>query len=100
MAKQSDARVWLRDNGYVDAANMIDEIMAEWATLGKKTRRNWWDKLAGTRDGRPCTVAGRAFPVLAAARSRKGYPAVGAAVARSGAEAAPGIVLSNRWPRR
>nr|VFJ88766.1 MAG: hypothetical protein BECKH772A_GA0070896_100113 [Candidatus Kentron sp. H]VFJ90327.1 MAG: hypothetical protein BECKH772B_GA0070898_100095 [Candidatus Kentron sp. H]VFJ97001.1 MAG: hypothetical protein BECKH772C_GA0070978_100103 [Candidatus Kentron sp. H] len=44
---KSDARQWLRDNGYVDVADTIDALMDDWRQQGKKTRRNWWDVLAG-----------------------------------------------------
>jgi len=33
-----DARVYLRKNGYWDVADLIDKIMAEWATAENKTR--------------------------------------------------------------
>lgn len=40
-------RVWLRENGYPEVADMINEIQAEWKISGKHTRRNWWDVLSG-----------------------------------------------------
>ncbi|GAH74575.1 unnamed protein product, partial [marine sediment metagenome] len=44
MATQAiSIRRWLVDNHYGDIAKLIDEVMAEWAQQGKKTRRNWWD---------------------------------------------------------
>ena len=45
------ARKWLRENGYSETADLIDEVMEEWKRFGKKTRRNWWD--AGRRSGNP-----------------------------------------------
>src|SRR5689334_12590330 len=48
--------------------------MAGWRKRGVTTRRNWWDVLAGDREGNPCKVGGVVFPVLAAARRRKGWP--------------------------
>lgn len=74
MTTEKDARVWLRVNGYPEIANQIDAIMAGWRKRGVKTRRNWWDILAGDREGRPRKVGSVAFPVLAAARRRKRWP--------------------------
>lgn len=68
------ARQWLRENGYYETALMIDEIEDEWQRAGKKTRRNWWDVLAGDRKGAPRTIEGRLFPVLKAAQIRQGVP--------------------------
>lgn len=74
MTAENDARVWLRANGHDDVADRIDGIMEVWRERGVKTRRNWWDVLAGDRDGNARQVEGTAFPVLAAARRRKGWP--------------------------
>ncbi len=69
---RSDARPWLRHNGYGYVADLIDGVIAGWSAAGKGNRKNWWDVLAGGAGGRACTVAGRAFPVLAIAQQRKG----------------------------
>jgi len=74
MTKEQDARVWLRANGHGDVADPIDTLMEEWRERGVKTRRNWWDVLAGDREGNPRKVQGITFPVLAVARRRKGWP--------------------------
>jgi hypothetical protein len=74
MTTNKDARVWLRDNGYIEIADQIDAIMEGWRERDVKTRRNWWDVLAGNREGRAYKIEGIAFPVLAAARRRKGWP--------------------------
>lgn len=73
MTTENDARVWLRANGHADVADRIDAIMAARHKRGVKTRRNWWDVLAGDREGSPRKVEGVTFPVLAAARRRKGW---------------------------
>ena len=70
--KLPDAKQWLSEHGFAAVSAQIAEIEAEWARAGKKTRRNWWDVLAGGADGKPRTVAGRTFPVLEHARRRKG----------------------------
>lgn len=97
MANADDARVWLREFGYPDIADAIDRIMADWRARGVATRRNWWDVLAGTREGRPISVSGTTFPVLVAARERKGYGPVDNAVRRSNSEIVPGPILQARW---
>lgn len=67
-----DIRIWLKDNKYEDIAALIDEIMAEMKRRQVKTRRNWWEVLAGDNKGRPRTVYGKEFPILKAAQIRKG----------------------------
>lgn len=95
-----DTRHWLRANGYDDIADMIDEIMHEWQAAGKKTRRNWWDVLAGRKNGAPCVREGREFPVLRAAQLRQGKPVTENAVCRNVEEEIPIIIVSGRWPNQ
>lgn len=66
-----EVRSWLRGNGYAEVAASIDAIIDSWVKAGLRTRRNWWDVLAGGPDGRPRKVAGTVFPVLEAARVRQ-----------------------------
>ncbi len=100
MDSRPSARQWLRDNGYTDVADMIDEIMAEWRDAGNGQRRNWWAVLAGGKDGVPIVVAGRKFPVLAAAQSRQGLkPSKGALRRKRRETKPPPIRISNRWPQ-
>lgn len=87
--QKGSMRHWLRTNGYVDVANMIDEVMAEWSAAGVTTRRNWWDVLAGDDKGAPRKVAGREFPVLAAAQRRQKRPVTANAIQRSKSEPLP-----------
>lgn len=61
---------------------------------GVKTRRNWWDVLAGDREGNPRKVEGVTFPVLAAARRRKGWPPCDSEIGAGEAAPAP---KANRW---
>lgn len=98
MSETDLARVWLRANGYGDVADLIDEVMEEWRRAGKKTRRNWWDVLAGGKDGRPCVIAGRVFPVLMAAQRRQGKPITENAICRKEEENPPPIRRTGRWP--
>src|SRR5690348_8752274 len=69
--KEDDVRTWLRANGHSDIATMIDEIIGEWKSQGKRTRRNWWDVLAGGSNGEPLRVAGREFPIIDEAKRRR-----------------------------
>ena len=87
MSGNDECRRWLRENGYEDIADRIDAIILKWKTEGKKTRRNWWDILAGGKGGKPCTVAGYEFPVLKSAQRRKGVPITPYAISRSRKEA-------------
>ena len=76
------ARNWLRANGYEDIASLIDEVMTELEARGSKQRRNWWDVLAGSVNGRPLVVSGREFPVLQVAQRRQGKPLTPNAISR------------------
>ena len=68
--------VWLRANGYADVAERIEKIVANWKVNGVKTRRNWWDILAGDKVGKEREVAGERFPIIASIRERQGYPPI------------------------
>lgn len=93
----SDARVWLRDNGYSDVADLIDAMLERWAKANKATRRNWWDTLAGGKGGRRYTVEGREFPVLASAQRRQGKPVTANAIQRNRTEKPPPVRELARW---
>lgn len=93
------ARQWLVENGYSDVAQMIDEIMAKWKTAGKKTRRDWWEVLAGDKDGNPRVVEGRKFPVIKAARIRQQLKPTAGCISRHRGEKALPILPQNRWTR-
>jgi DNA adenine methylase len=69
--RQGDVRSWLRTHGHEDVAVKIDAAMRKGAREGRKTRRNWWDVLAGDKSGNPRKVLGIAFPVLEGARRRQ-----------------------------
>ncbi len=89
MASDEQARHWLRSNGYDDIADKIDAIMDEWRAAGKKTRRNWWELLAGGKGGRPRRIAGREFSVLRSAQIREGLPVTKNAIRRRPNEKPP-----------
>ena len=89
--RQDDARVWLRENGYGDIADRIEGVMVRWKSEGKRTRRNWWEILAGHKDGRPRVASGVEFPVLRAARIRQELDHVHNAISRHPDEAPPPI---------
>jgi hypothetical protein len=93
-------RDWLRQNGYEDVRELIDEVIAELAAKGSKERRNWWDVLAGGKDGAPIVVAGREFPVLRAAQIRQGKPVTPNAIYRNENEQPLDVVRTGRWPKK
>ena len=92
------ARKWLRENGYPEIAAQIDEIMQEWKSTGRGTRRNWWEILAGDKDGNPRTVEGREFPVLRVVRRRQQLPEAEGTIYH-GEKRAPPIVAQERWAK-
>lgn len=96
----TDARVWLCQNGYDDVAERIDAALEHWAATGKSTRRNWWNTLSGGIDGRPYTIEGTEFPVLATAQRRQGKPVTPNAIQRNAREQAPPVRVNGRWPAR
>ncbi len=63
---------WLLENGYGGILTKIRQVEDRWKQQGKKTRRNWWDVLAGRKSGEAIIIEGVRFPVLGAARLRKG----------------------------
>ncbi len=101
MAEQDAARQWLRENGYEDIADSIDAFIAEWKATGKRTRRNWWETLAGDSQGNPRTIYGKEFPVLKVARLRQGLPVTPNAISRPGEKTPPPPAqASGRWPKK
>lgn len=90
-------RTWLLVNGYSDVAKLIDDIQAEWKASGKHTRRNWWEVLAGGKNGVPHVIYGHQFPVLQAAQIRQGKPVTKNAIKTNDEEHAPPVVEGGRW---
>lgn len=97
MTSDTDARAWLRANDYGDVADQIDKITERWRVKGVRTRRNWWEILAGSVGGDARSVDGVVFPVLAAFRRRNGMPAVKEAIERTPGEVAPFAMKQRRW---
>ncbi len=95
--ERMQARHWLIENNYSDIATLIDDVQQEWRVAGKRTRRNWWEILAGGADGKPRIVGGRPFPVLRAAQRRQGVPETDNAECRNSREDFPFIQLTGRW---
>ena len=88
---------WLSENDYQDVAALIDEVETAWKSQGKRTRRNWWEILAGTKDGKPRVVAGRTFPILRAAQLRQGLKETPNALCRNRKEPIPPLLVPGRW---
>jgi hypothetical protein len=85
---------------YPSVAALIEEVMAVLDAAGVKTRRNWWDVLAGTADGRPVTVAGRVFPILEVAQLRQGRAVTANAIPRPPGEPDPPGFRFGPWKQR
>lgn len=92
-----NARRWLAENGYEDVVALINEVEAEWKARSAKTRRDWWDILAGDSQGGSRVIAGRPFPVLWAAQKRQGRPPTKNALKRNRSEVPPPVRRSARW---
>ena len=94
---KSSIRQWLVDNNYNDVAELIDEVTAKWDLQGKRTRRNWWEVLAGDKNGKSRTIEGKEFPVLSAARIRQGLPKAKGSLCRNKNEVVPNVIEQLRW---
>jgi DNA adenine methylase len=90
-------RHWLLENHYEDVAALIDEVALKWEKEGAATRRNWWDVLAGDREGKAAIVKGVKFPVLRAARIRKGLKVTAGCLCRNKNEEIPPVRKTGRW---
>jgi len=91
------AKAWLARNGYEDYVALINQVEAEWKAKGSKERKNWWLIMSGGVNGRPKTVCGRVFPVLAAFQERQGKAVTENAERRNANEVAPKIQKQARW---
>lgn len=93
------ARDWLVASGYEDINQEIEKIMREWKSRGTRTRRDWWDVLAGTAKGAPCVINGIGFPILSAARIRKGWPPIQGSLCRNMDQPTPSVATQVRWSK-
>ena len=93
-------RQWLLENNYPDVAELIHQALARIGTKGRKSRRNWWDTLAGGPGGRPLRREGITFPVLRVAQIRQGKAVTPNAIWRSSKEVPPEVVATDRWIKR
>lgn len=93
-------RQWLAANNYSDVTAKIDKVMGIWEKAGKNTRRNWWDVLAGSKDGKPKMIEGVLFPVLCVARARKGWKATTQCLQRNTNEDPLPVMAQPRWKER
>lgn len=99
MPQNISVRNWLVQNNYEDVAALVDTVMDGWKVKGTKTRRSWWDVLAGGKNGKPRTIEGVTFPVLKAAQIRMGVPVTDNAICRENEENIPLKTISGRWVR-
>jgi hypothetical protein len=94
------ARRWLGENGYTEALVKVDLAISRITAKGKKSRRDWWQTLAGGVDGKPSVREGIEFPVLRAAQIRQGKPITANAICLNEDEEIPAVVSTKRWRRR
>lgn len=92
-------RQWLLENGYEDVAALIDQALAKIQSKERKSRRNWWDTLAGGPGGKPSVREGIEFPVLRVAQIRQSILVTPNAICRDEQERPPDVVTTNRWPQ-
>ena len=90
----------MREHGYEDIDELIQQIEDTYAAKGTKSRRSWWLALAGTPAGRCRHYEGITLPILKAARQREGYPPAEGAIERTPGEQAPKKQAQGRWGGR
>jgi hypothetical protein len=93
-------RQWLAANGYEDVVALIDEAIRRIEAKGRKSRRNWWDTLAGGPGGKPSVREEIEFPVLRVAQIRQAVPVTPNAICRNQKEQPPDVVMTDRWKRK
>lgn len=96
------ARVWLRSNGYVDVAEIIDNFIEYNKSIKSGERRNYWDLLAGRKDGECNKRNGFIFPILESVRSSRKpeYLPSKNAIKRNKYEKIPLPVKQGRWKKQ
>ncbi len=92
-------RKWLIINSYGDIEILIDKVMDIWKIKGAKTRRNWWEVLAGGKNGKPRIIEGIYFPVLKAAQIREHVNITQNAICRNENEEIPKKKINGRWDK-
>ncbi len=96
-SSSENVKAWLARHGYDDYVALVNQVEAEWKAKGSKERRDWWLIMSGGNNGRPKTVCGHVFPVLAAFQERHGKPVTENAERRHTNEVAPKIQKQARW---
>lgn len=97
ITESETAKEWLVRNNYEDVRRRIERVEARWLKSGKKTRRNWWDVLAGSVGGRPSKIEGVKLPILRAARLRKNWGPAKHELCRNTDEIVPIPKAQPRW---
>ena len=93
------AKEWLSQNNYEDILKKISAVERSWKRKGIKTRRDWWEILAGNKNGTPRSVDGKKFPILCAARKRKGWGETHNCLSRNSNETIPLVIPQIRWEK-
>lgn len=98
MKLQKDSCIkWLHDNDYKEVVQLIEELMNRWKREGNKQRRNWWEVLAGGKNGVPKVINGVTFPVLKIAQLRMRKDVTPNAISKNKKEQLPPERVNNRW---
>jgi hypothetical protein len=84
-----NTKEWLFQKGYGDVLKKISAVENGWKRKGTGTRRDWADVLGGHKDGSPRIIEGVKFPVLSAARKRKGWSVTKGCVCKNTAKKCP-----------
>jgi hypothetical protein len=97
--KMTTIKERLAQKNYADVLKQIQAVERGSKRKGTGTRRDWWEVLAGNQNGSSKTIEGRSFPVLSAARRRKGWPVTKECLCRDANEEAPSVVPQIRWEK-
>ena len=94
-----NAKDWLRENKHEEALTAICKIEERWRSRGVGTRKSWWEKLAGGKDGRNSVVDGVELPVLRAAQIQQGKLITANAIFNEGETTPPQRMVQERWSK-
>jgi len=99
---KTNAREWLRENGYSDVADILDSYLAYNKARGSGERRNYWDLLAGGKNGENLKRHMFTFPILESVRAARkpSYKPSPNAIRRNETEVIPSPVIQPRWENR
>ena len=100
--KSITAKNWLIQNNYPEVVKIIDDYVAYNKARGSGEKRNFWDLLAGRKNGDPVNRNGFVFPILESIRTARkpNFPNAKSAIKKNKREIVPPPIEQARWTRK